>query len=80
MSKAEGNGVVTEKEKESVGNVKLDIEVSRGLNLFYISNYAQHFQDFSSNEDIQTIRVSGKVPRSISFLVLLALKILLTKK
>ena len=38
VSKAEGKGVVTEKEKESVGNVKLDIEVSRGLNLFYISN------------------------------------------
>ena len=28
MSKAGRNGVVTEKGKESVGNVKLDIEVS----------------------------------------------------
>ena len=38
VSKAEGNGVLKEDGKESVWNVKLDIEVSRGLNLFYISN------------------------------------------
>ena len=38
MSKAEGNGVVTEKGKERVGNVKLDIEVSLEPNSSYVSN------------------------------------------
>ena len=38
MSKAEGNGVVKEKGKESVGKVKLDIGVAWGLNLSYISD------------------------------------------
>ena len=37
VSKAEGNREVSEEGKESMGNVKLDIEVSRGLNLFFIS-------------------------------------------